>query len=221
MLKYPKMETLFVRDEKFKVTDEIRCPEFANIKEWLVTEKIDGTNIRIIYTTEGKVLIRGRTDVAQIPKFLLKELKRIFTVDKFKLIFPEALEVDVILFGEGYGQKIQKGGGNYNKGNSFRLFDVLIGSIWLKWVDIGDIAFKLGIKTVPIVGIMNITDIIELVKKSCKGSSDCKLYSRVAFDEANKKILAEGIVARSYPLMLFRNRKPIKFKLKVKDFGKE
>jgi len=147
MLKYPKMETLFVRDEKFKVTDEIRCPEFANIKEWLVTEKIDGTNIRIIYTTEGKVLIRGRTDVAQIPKFLLKELKRIFTVAKFKLIFPEVLEVDVILFGEGYGQKIQKGGGNYNKGNSFRLFDVLIGRMWLKWADIEDIAFKLGIKT--------------------------------------------------------------------------
>jgi len=84
MLKYPKMETLFVRDENFKVTNKIRCPEFANIKEWLVTEKIDGTNIRIIYTTEGKVLIRGRTDVAQIPKFLLKELERIFTVDKFK-----------------------------------------------------------------------------------------------------------------------------------------
>jgi len=90
--------------------------------------------------------------------------------------------------------------------------------MWLKWADIEDIAFKLGIKTVPIVGIMNITDTIKLVKKSCEGSSDCRLYSRVALDETNQKILAEGIVARSYPLLLFRNSLPVKFKLKVSDY---
>ena len=54
MFKYPKIETLFTRDEKFKVTDIIRLPEFENIKKWLVTEKIDGTNIRIIYTPDEK-----------------------------------------------------------------------------------------------------------------------------------------------------------------------
>ena len=48
-MSYPKIETLFKRDEKFNITDEIRCPEFDNIKKWLITEKIDGTNIRIIY----------------------------------------------------------------------------------------------------------------------------------------------------------------------------
>ena len=32
--------------------------------------------------------------------------------------------------------------------------------------------------------------------------------------------IAEGIVARSHPLMLFRNGKPMMFKLKVEDYEK-
>jgi len=40
MYKYPKIETLFERDEHFKVTDTISCKEFQNVCTWLVTEKI-------------------------------------------------------------------------------------------------------------------------------------------------------------------------------------
>jgi ATP-dependent RNA circularization protein (DNA/RNA ligase family) len=212
MMVYPKIQTLFVRDEKFKVTNEIKLPEFENIKKWLVTEKIDGTNIRIIYTTEGKLLIRGRTDRAEIPKFLFEKLEQIFTVDKFKQIFPELLDVDVILFGEGYGAKIQKGGGNYNKGNSFRLFDIWIGGTWLKWETIEEIAIKIGIKTVPVIAKADLRTAIHMVKSG-------NFFSAVSLTEGEAGHKAEGIVARSYPLMLFRNKLPIKFKLKVRDFS--
>ena len=149
MFKYPKIETLFTRDEKFKVTDKIRLPEFENIKKWLITEKIDGTNIRIIYTPEEKLLIRGKSDNAQIPTFLLEELQNIFTIEKVKAILNNPIEQGLCLYGEGYGAKIQKGGGNYNKGNSFRLFDVWIDSWWLEWDSIVETAEKLNIKTVP------------------------------------------------------------------------
>ena len=49
---YPKIKSLFKRDEKtFKFTDEYSCPEFELLKglRWVATEKVDGTNIRVIF----------------------------------------------------------------------------------------------------------------------------------------------------------------------------
>jgi len=209
MFKYPKMETLFKRDENFKVTDEIRLPEFENIKKWLVTEKIDGTNIRIIYT-DNKLLIRGRTDRASIPTFLLEELQNMFTVEKIKTVLNNPIKQGLCLYGEGYGAKIQKGGGNYNQYNSFRLFDVWIDGWWLEWDGVEDVANILGIKTVPVIMETNIETAVELVKR--------ELSSEVAMEEGIAGHKAEGIVARAYPTMLFRRGNPIKWKLKVKDF---
>jgi len=216
MFKYPKMETLFKRDDNFKVTDEIRLPEFENIKRWLITEKIDGTNIRIIYEPainsyiEGRLLIRGRTDKASIPTFLLEELQNMFTAEKIKTILNNPIKQGLCLYGEGYGAKIQKGGGNYNQYNSFRLFDVWIDGWWLEWDGVENVANILGIKTVPVIMETDIETAVELVKK--------ELLSEVAMEEGVTGHKAEGIVARAYPTMLFRRGNPIKWKLKVKDF---
>ena len=212
MYKYPKIETLFKRDEKFKITNEIRLPEFENVRRWYVTEKIDGTNIRIIYTPDEKLLIRGRTDKASIPTFLLEELQNISTAEKVKAILDNPIEQGLCLYGEGYGSRIQKGGGDYNKGNSFRLFDVWIDGWWLEWDSIVEIAEKLNIKTVPLLGVtpMNIEEAVDLVKGN--------FLSEVANEEGIAGHKAEGIVARAYPTMLFRRGNPIKWKLKVKDY---
>lgn len=211
MYKYPKIETLFKRDENFKVTNEIRLPEFENIKNWLVTEKIDGTNIRIIYTPDDKLLIRGKTDKASIPTFLLEELQNIFTVEKVKAILDNPIEKGLCLYGEGYGARIQKGGGNYNKGNSFRLFDVWIDGCWLEWDSVEEIAKQLGIKTVPVIAKTGLEEAIYMVECG-------DLFSLVSFLEGEAGHKAEGIVARAYPTMLFRRGNPIKWKLKVKDY---
>lgn len=210
MFKYPKIETLFKRDKDFKITKEIRCSEFENIKRWLITEKIDGTNIRIIYTPEGKLLIKGRTDKASIPTFLLEELQKIFTVEKIKEVLTDIPTKGLCLYGEGYGAKIQKGGGNYNKGNSFRLFDVWIDGWWLEWDSVEEIAGKLAIGTAPTLGIRDIKSAINIVKN--------ETMSVIAEEENGKFVPFEGIVARAYPTMLFRNGTPIKFKLKVSDY---
>ena len=69
MTSYPKIQTLWKRDKEMgKVIEgELSKPEFDNIKNWLVTEKIDGTNIRIIFKTyppkealEPSVEFKGR-----------------------------------------------------------------------------------------------------------------------------------------------------------------
>jgi len=212
MYKYHKIETLFNRDENFKVTDKIRLPEFENIKNWLITEKIDGTNIRVIYTPDEKLIFRGRTDNASIPTFLLEELQDIFTSEKIKAILNNPIEQGLCLYGEGYGAKIQKGGGNYNQYNSFRLFDVWIDDCWLEWDGVKDFAEQLKIKTVPQIGaIMTIEQAVELIKNQ-------SLLSMVAEEEGIFGHKAEGIVARAYPTMLFRRGSPIKWKLKIKDY---
>lgn len=222
-MKYPKIETVFNRDEKtFKVKeDEIRLPEFANIKNWWVTEKIDGTNMRIIYRPiwleneyKGKeVNIRGRTDRAQIPTFLLECLQKIFTLEKFQKTFPDLGPdlITVILYGEGYGARIQKGGNYRPRDVSFRLFDVKVGDWWLEPENIEDVAKKFGIKTVPSLGVMTLEQAVKYIKS--------KHASVVAKSEGgNPDYSMEGIVARSYPLMLRRNGQRIIWKLKVKDF---
>ena len=170
--KYPKINTLWKRDESNRyviMPGEHSCPEFENITNWHVTEKIDGMNVRIFW--DGvKVRFGGRTLNAQIPTPLLNYLQDTFTDELMKSTFPEieAGDVQVVLYGEGYGVKIQKGGGAYRKDVAFILFDVMVGGWWLKREDVSGVALKLDIEKVPAIGILSIAEIMELVKAEFK-----------------------------------------------------
>lgn len=209
-MKYPKINTLWKRDKdnKFKIMEgDFSCPEFVAIKQWLITEKIDGTNIRIMWSRPtGSLQFGGRTDRASIPAPLVNQLKEIFTAEKMNKVFPEAEEV--ILFGEGYGNKIQKVGGKYRDDVSFILFDVWIDSWWLEFDKVIEIASKLGVEPVPVDCVTTTDDAIRYLKSKPKS------------EIAKEPLVIEGIVARSYPLMLFRDGKPIMWKLKVSDYEK-
>ena len=212
MIEYPKIETLYDRNEKTHkvIPSQLRLPEFGNIKSWRVTEKIDGTNVRICFTPPDKIIFSGRTDKAQMPVKLLDHLLQVFTVDKLSAVFQEA-ETEVMLFGEGYGEKIQNGG-NYRAGISFRLFDVLIGGWWLEPDSLVVIAGGLGIETVPYVaqiGSLPETrdDLLGIIQSS-----------HVATLEKGQEYQAEGIVARTYPLLLRRSGERLMWKLKFRDF---
>lgn len=215
MSEYQKIETVFNRDEKtFKVKeDEIRLPEFSNIKNWWVTEKIDGTNMRILHEKGYKaVQILGRTNRAQIPTFLLTHLQETFTSEKLEEAFADARpNIFIALYGEGYGARIQKGGNYRPKDVSFRLFDVRVGEWWLEPENILDVAYKLRIQTTPNLGVMTLEQAVKFIKS--------KPISIVAKEEGgNPEYPMEGIVARSYPLVLRRNGKRVIWKLKQKDF---
>ena len=63
-MEYPKINTLFKRDENsIIIPSEYTLPEFEYLKycPFECTEKIDGTNIRIIWDGH-KVSYYGRTD---------------------------------------------------------------------------------------------------------------------------------------------------------------
>ena len=234
MSEYEKIETLFDRDPKtFKVIEgKIRLSEFLIIWSWHITEKIDGTNVRIWFRSlyeEGKVVVKantalpsyrriidinGRTENAQMPTFLMNYLQRLFTVEKFQAAFPDLKpEMDVVLYGEGYGPRIQKGGGNYRKDVSFRLFDVKVDKWWLEPDNIESVAEKMGVKTVPSLDNVTIEQAVKLVKSNP--------FSQVALAEGgNPDTRMEGIVARTVPLLLRRNGSRLMWKLKRKDFDR-
>jgi ATP-dependent RNA circularization protein (DNA/RNA ligase family) len=192
------------------IPGEYADPTFEAIKRWRVDEKIDGTNIRIIFNqeldSEPTVIFGGRTDNAQLPPHLLLHLQRTFTIQTLQEAFLlEKSKQKVILFGEGYGPKIQSGG-YYRSDASFILFDIWVNGWWLKREDVKAIAQKLSITTVPEIGIMQEEEIIEFVKS--------KPLSRIA----HQAHVMEGVVCRSDPLLLHRNGKPVMWKLKCKDF---
>lgn len=148
----------------------------------------------------------GRTDNAQMPIPLLNYLYETFTPDKFQKQFPQAKKV--ILFGEGYGPKIQACGSRYRSSVSFILFDVWIDGMWLEKTSVLELALALDIEHTIRQEVMTTDQIIEFVKSKPK--------SYIAEDSS---LVMEGIIARSVPLMLFRNHQtPIMFKLKVRDF---
>ena len=218
MIKYPKIKTLYKREEQGQrkvIVDELSCPEFENIKRWRVSEKIDGTNIRVSLLPDGTVKIAGRTDEAQIYIPLMEKLLGLFTPNKMKAAFWKEGEepFGAILFSEGYGTKIQKGG-IYRPDVSFRLFDVFVGGLWLKETDVKDVAEKLGVKTVPFLE----SDIISL-PETAQGLMHILPRSFVSSEEGGSdSTRPEGIVAREPHGLLMRNGDRLMWKLKFRDF---
>lgn len=214
MREYPKIESLFDRDEKFKVVvGKWRLPEFEYLQsnQWLFTEKVDGTNVRVHWDGE-KVRFGGRTDNAQMPVFLLAKLQELFPAKAF--LDSAHPEQEMILFGEGYGAKIQKGGGNYiPDGVDFILFDVLVPDVatgkewWLRRQDIEDVADAFGLNCVPIIARGTLAEAVELVRPG--------LQSRCSI---NANLAAEGLVLRPEVDIMTRSGHRIIAKIKTKDF---
>lgn len=215
-MEYPKIETLYDRDEKNHkvIVTKTRLPEFENIKHWRVTEKIDGTNIRIILSSGSSLQFRGRTDNAQMPALLMAYLEATLTLEKMQSAFPQVVNSPVILFGEGYGEKIQNGG-NYRKGVCFRLFDVIVDKWWLEPANVEDIAGKLGIQTAPVLSPI---DALPICPADLAGILGHDGKSPTAIAEGGAGCRAEGIVARTSPLLLTRRGDRLMWKLKFRDF---
>ena len=206
MIEYHKIQSIFKRDEnthKF-IEGQYSLPEFEYLRDnqWEFTEKIDGTNIRIGWNGVGSK-IGGRTESAQIPTFLYSKLTELFPEDKLADVFPD-VEGEAILFGEGYGAKIQKGGNYIPDGIDFILFDVKIGDWWLKREDVLGIAKSLAIRTVPVLRRGTLDDAVSAIKAGVKST----------FGD----FLAEGMVLRPTVELKSRSGHRIITKIKHRDF---
>lgn len=221
MAEYQKIQTLFKRDERnIIIPDQFTYPEFEVLKDlkWECTEKIDGTNIRIELASSGNsedgiiMSFKGRTDKAIIPEHLLTKLNWLFDREHLMEalnITDETQDCNITLYGEGYGAKIQKGGNYISNDVNFILFDVKIDKWWLDRESIKDIANKLGINAVPLMGYMTIPEAIEYVKRGFK--------STIA---ENKDYDAEGLVLKAPCGLLKRDGERLITKIKTVDFRK-
>jgi hypothetical protein len=155
MTEYHKIETLFERDmegNKKLIKGKFRneCVEYLASNDWIFTEKVDGTNVRVIWDGH-KVSFNGRTNNAQMPMPLIERLTELFGGNENEELFEQKFgETQVVLYGEGYGGKIQSGGA-YNPTQDFILFDVRVGDVWLQRENIEEIAKSFNLQVVPIV----------------------------------------------------------------------
>ena len=169
MQEYHKIDTVFERDvngSKMLIEGAFRneTVEFLKDVAWQFTEKIDGTNIRILWDGHS-FIFGGRTERASIPSHLVNRLNDIFNNDIMEEMFEQMFgEKEVILFGEGYGNKIQKVGSLYREDVDFILFDIMVNGMYLSRLNVESIANSLGIDIVPIVLEGSISDAVEFVK---------------------------------------------------------
>lgn len=214
MTEYHKIDTIFARDQRGRIVRGTYArPEFGYLAdlEWVFTEKVDGTNIRLHYdgspTFRGNehAYVAGRTDAAQLPPLLLHRLVQRMKTTPFENVFATAN--DVTLYGEGYGAGIQRNGRLYRSDSvDLVLFDVRVGDWWLHREDVEDVADKLGLAVVPIVGRGTLTDAVNLTEEGFASER----WPNVA--------VAEGLVLRPAVELFDRGGRRVITKIKHRDF---
>lgn len=207
MKTYHKINGLYKRDDigKFIMGDYSR-PEFEYLKdsEWVFTEKVDGTNMRVIWK-DGKFEFRGKTDNADFFPGVIQLMTELFDSNRVYELDPY-FHNEFTIYGEAYGSGIQKGGGYNPNGKSFIMFDVLIGERWMPRTVVDDIADTLGIRSVPIVGLGTLQDGIDMV-------------SGEGFQSKLGSVRAEGVVAEPSIILYNQYGERVITKLKTKDFS--
>lgn len=197
MKTFQKIDGPFSRDPNNPriLTDTWRHPVIEMLADapiWEATEKLDGCNVRIGW--DGyRIEFGGRTDRAEMPTFLMEALERIFLAEGVEEWFEEQFPAgpngespEVVLFGEGYGPKIQKGGGNYRKDVSFAGFDVLVKDKYLAPANVRDIFTRLGVDVAPVLATgVTLTSLISMVQAGLDSTY------------GDRNFLAEGLVART------------------------
>lgn len=217
MLPYPKIYAPFERDRETRLLDTYRWRvqelDMLQDVEWVFQEKIDGTNIRVMWskTEPDTVRYAGRTDRAVLQPGLHERLEELFPPEVFYNAWTEKLEepgdFDICLYGEGYGRKIQKIGSKYiPDGVDFLLFDVMINGQWCSPEVVYHIATALDVNTAPYLGTGILWDAVRWVENG--------FQSLVA----QEPIMAEGIIARPRLPLFDRRGNRIITKIKHVDF---
>lgn len=212
MKEYIKIETVFARDvdgTKKLIEGQYRDETIQFVKDlpWMWTEKIDGTNIGVVWDGH-RVSYQGRTERAQIPSPLVNRLNELFGGETNEELFEQKFgEQNVILFGEGFGNKIQKVGAQYIRDSvDFILFDVYLPDqdLWLKREAVEDIANTFGIRVVPVVFIGTIDEAVDVIKQ--------KPMSTIGTAPM------EGLVGRPCVEIRDRQGRRVIVKVKARDF---
>ncbi|MDD4181196.1 MAG: RNA ligase family protein [Victivallaceae bacterium] len=208
MSEYHKIQTIFKRGvdgnpQALRLGDWTK-QEFKALRnlDWHWTEKIDGMNIRVIYE-DGKIRFAGRTNRANLPGQLVNHLNELF-IGKESLIGEIFDGKNCVIYGEGYGGKIQKGSNTYGPEQRFIAFDVMVDGVYWSEMALCSVCGVLGIDSAPLIDICSIDDMIE----KCRNG----IVSTFGNFEA------EGVVGRPPVELLDSRGNRIITKMKCNDF---
>ena len=214
MSEYRKIETLYERDEHFKIgPDLVLRDRDYDTQDGSWTEKGDG-QISGIWQG-GELSFGGKTDDASIPADLVKWLYENVTPEKLAACFPDG--GNVVIYGEGYGAGIHRGG-LYGPTKKLIVFDVFVidtdiehtrmGGWWLSDENMRDVAGKLGLDAVPYLGEMTIEDATDKVRAGFRSYLNGGMAQ------------AEGMVGRPIETLFDKKGHRLIVKLKTKDFAR-
>jgi len=221
---YGKIETLYERNMERREDGlkpgallpelKLKNPLYGAIKEWVFTEKIDGTCMRVEWNPAHtnlwpeSLIIGGKSDKAQVHGALMTRMQSLFPVDKVREVFPDK---PVTFYGEGYGAGIQKIGTLYRQDKSFIGFDIFMhdadnpmGGWWLSDENMRNVYTRLGIDVVPLIA-----------KAPLEWATQ---YVAGGFRSAIGTAVAEGLVGRTVDTLFDCRGQRLICKLKTVDF---
>ena len=207
MKEYQKIETLYKFDSKIKkFRKEFYNPIVEYLKDckWFGTEKVDGTNIRILWNGHS-FEFGGRTDNAEIPKAVMKILTDNFNYEMEVLFEQKFGNKEVMLFMEAFAGKIQNG--TYQGSEDIIGFDIMIGDVYLDKAVSRQIFKELGLKFVPVIEFNNLQECIDYVYNNTQ-----------SIIQPQSKI--EGLVCYPAFRLYDHQGKRIIVKIKKKDLAK-
>lgn len=94
----------------------------------------------------------------------------------------------------------------YSPVKQFIIFDVNVGRWWLSDENMRDVAVKLGLSAVPLIGEMTLAEATEMVRVGFKSRASIAMHE------------AEGLVGRPLEALFDKKGHRLIVKLKTKDF---
>lgn len=216
---YTKINTLYKRDEKGNIViGDFARPEFDLLFNcsWKAYQKIDGTCISFYWNGHER-RIDGKTENANINAELMNVLKKKISVETLTKVFPpkydengNEIPFNVIIYGEGYGRKVQSVGPRYiPNGHDFRIFDINIDGWWLETEAVEEICNQLGVEMPVSYGTMTLAEAEKMV---IKGWND-----PIAQDST---LPIEGLVLRPTVQLFNKKGERVMVKIKTCDYRK-
>lgn len=204
-MEYHKIQSVYKRDPATKnkrfLIGEFSTLEFRMLEniQWIGTEKVDGTNIRLY--PDGRIC--GKTDSSQLHPGLEEYLKPISERLK-KLDLPS----NSVLYGEGYGAKIQNGEHYLSDRQGFVLFDA--------WVD-GNFQSRKSVAAMGIILDVPVCPILSF--NTLPGWALAIATGQYRESLLHPGAKNEGVVLRPTVELKTRTGERVISKLKFKDFG--
>jgi len=240
MEKYPKIYTIFKRDENNRklvtplINDQLEIKGLNLIRDIIVEEKVDGTNACLLLGYDEKdigfywryfsrnneireidiMYIRDTldkvVDFKLLEEWYLKNFVQIPKKDNNDTYFPE-----IRIFGEVYGDKIQKT--NYlPKGErDFVVFDIKINQSWLSIKVRNEICRNLNLKIVPKICILDRFPSFE----ECYNLLAVKYPKSIVAEKNGLEMYLEGFILRPKINLYVAPNRRILGKIKRKDFN--